>query len=105
MLILSSIGVIIFYDLIRSYDVFAPRMFARAFAGLLLGVIIYELVQKQKALNINSKLLDCLIIISLSIPIILTVLNMEYNIVIILSFVSGFTVTFSKSDFSAFWKY
>ena len=84
MLILSSIGVIIFYDLIRSYDVFAPRMFARAFAGLLLGVIIYELVQKQKALNINSKLLDCLIIISLSIPI---------------------TVTFSKSDFSAFWKY
>lgn len=104
MLILSGLGAAIFYGLIRSYDAFAPKMFARAFAGLLLGVIIYELFRILKDMNINQKILDCLIITSLSIPIILTLINVRYNIVIILSFVLGFAATFAKNDFSEFWK-
>lgn len=103
MLILSSIGSVIFYGFVRSYAVYAPRMFARAFVGLLLGVIIYELSCKLNSLNINSGLTGFLTILLLAIPIVLNAINIECTIPIIICFVLGFAFTFSKSDIPTFW--
>lgn len=105
MLALSFLGVVIYYGFIGIYDCFAPIMFARAFAGLLLGVVVFELSQKLKEHSINSKWLKGLGGILLITPIILTVMNIEYNIVIISCFTLGFAYTFSGWDTSEFWKH
>lgn len=104
MFVLSCLGVVIFYGLIGIYDCFAPIMFARAFAGLLLGVVVFELSQRLKKHPVNAKLLKYLCVLFLTAPIILTVLNFEYNIAVLFCFALGFAGVFS-ADCSAFWKH